>query len=156
MEETIFAPYLIPNPLTLKLSKAKLKYKIMEDDKFKDIFKEFNPELSSSFQFMTKLEKNMEAMEIVKLYDATQKKRNKIAVALAGVCGFAMGVILTLLYPFIVEMLASFRFTLPTWNASTMTINLSHIGWLLVAAISVLTSLSVYEITLRCQTGSTS
>ena len=128
----------------------------MEDDKFKDIFKEFNPELSSSFQFMTKLKKNMEAVEIVKLYNGAQKKRNKMAVALAGVCGFAMGVILTLLYPLIEEMLASFRFTLPTWHASTMTIDFSHVGWLLVAAVSVITSLSVYEITLRYQTGSTS
>ena len=128
----------------------------MEDDKLKEIFNEFKPELSSSFQFMTKLKKNMEAVEIVKLYNAAQRKRNKIAVALAGICGFAMGVILTLLYPVVEERFASFRFTLPTWHASTMTIDFSHIGWLLVAAVSVLTSLCVYEITLRFQTGSTS
>ena len=128
----------------------------MEDDKLKEIFNEFNPELSSSFQFMTKLKKNMEAVEVVKLYNAAQKKRNKRAVAFAGICGFVMGVILTLLYPLIEESFASFRFTLPAWHASIMTIDFSHIGWLLVAAISVITSLSVYEITLRYHTGSTS
>lgn len=128
----------------------------MEDEKLKEIFNGFNPELSSSFQFMTKLKKNMDAVEIVKLYNASQKKRNKIAVALAGICGFAMGVILTLLYPMIEESLASFRFTLPTWHASTMTIDFSHIGWLLVAGVSVLTSLSVYEITLKYQARPTS
>lgn len=120
----------------------------MEDDKFKEIFKEFNPELSSSFQFMTKLKKNMETVEIVKQYTSAQKKRNKIAVALAGICGFAMGVILTLLYPIIEDRLASFRLTLPTWQASSLTLDFSYIGWMLVAGASVLTALSVYEIAL--------
>ena len=121
----------------------------MEDDKLKEIFNDFNPELSSSFQFMTKLKKNMEAVEIVKHYNAAQRKRNKIAVALAGICGFATGVVLTLIYPMIEEMLDSFRFTLPTWHESTMTLDFSHVGWLLVAGISVITSLTVYEMTLR-------
>lgn len=120
----------------------------MKDDDFKEIFKDFNPELSSSFQFMTKLKKNMETVEIVKQYTSAQKKRNKIAVALAGICGFAMGVILTLLYPIIEDRLASFRLTLPTWQASSLTIDFSYIGWMLVAGASVLTALSVYEIAL--------
>lgn len=120
----------------------------MEDDDYKEIFKVFNPELSSSFQFMTKLKKNMETVEIVKQYTSAQKKRNKIAVALAGICGFAMGVILTLLYPIIEHRLASFQLTLPTWHASSLTIDFSYIGWMLVAGASVLTALSVYEIAL--------
>ena len=129
---------------------------IMEDDKLKEIFKEFNPELSSSFQFMTKLKKNMETVEIVKQYTEAQKKRNKIAVVLAGICGFVMGVFLTIIYPMITEWVASYRFTLPIWHTSTLTIDFSYIGWLLVAGISVFTSLSIYEITLKYQTGSTS
>lgn len=36
----------------------------MEDDKLKDLFSNYEPDLSSSFQFMTKLKKNMEAVEI--------------------------------------------------------------------------------------------
>lgn len=122
--------------------------KFMEDDKIKEIFKEFNPYLSSSAQFMNQLKKNMEAMEIVRQYHSVQKKRNKWAVVVAGVCGFAMGVIMTLLFPFITEWISSIQVSLPLFNANNLTINLRYLGWLLVAATSVLTALSVYEIAL--------
>ncbi len=75
----------------------------MEDDKLKDIFRDFDPDLSSSLQFISKLQRNMEAVEIVRQYNAALRRRNKLAVAIAGLCGFAVGVTLTLLYPFIVD-----------------------------------------------------
>lgn len=118
----------------------------MEDDKIKDIFKEFDPELSSSFQFIAKLQKNMEAMEIIRQYNAAQKRRNKWAVAIAGFSGFAMGVIMTLLFPFITDWVASLNLSLPLSHSSTMTFDFSYLVWLLVAAVSVLTAVSVYEI----------
>ncbi|MDE5794208.1 MAG: hypothetical protein K2I08_05775 [Muribaculaceae bacterium] len=118
----------------------------MEDDKIKDLFKEFEPELSSSFQFMAKLQKNMEAVEIIRRYNAAQKRRNKWAVAIAGACGFAMGVILTLLFPLILDWVSSIKISLPLISAGTMSIDFSYIAWFLVAAVSVLTSISVYEL----------
>ncbi len=38
----------------------------MEEDKLKDIFKDFNPDLSSDSDFMSRLERSMKAVEIVK------------------------------------------------------------------------------------------
>ncbi|MDE6637883.1 MAG: hypothetical protein K2K32_06580, partial [Muribaculaceae bacterium] len=102
----------------------------MEEDKLKDIFKEFNPELSSSFQFMTKLQKNMEAVEIVKQYNAAQKKRNKFAVTIAAACGFAVGVILTLLFPLMGDLVSTFSVSLPFLHVSSLTINYSFISWI--------------------------
>lgn len=118
----------------------------MEDDKIKNIFKDFDPELSSSFQFMAKLQKNMEAMMIVRQYNAALKRRNKWAVAIAGACGFAMGVIMTLLLPFITEWIASMQANIPLFSINNMTIDFRYLGWLLMACTSVLTSLTVYEI----------
>lgn len=118
----------------------------MEDDKIKNIFKDFDPELSSSFQFMAKLQKNMEAMMIVRQYNAALKRRNKWAVAIAGACGFAMGVIMTLLLPFITEWIASMQANIPLFSINNMTIDFRYLGWLLMACASVLTSLTVYEI----------
>lgn len=120
----------------------------MEDDKFKELFKEFDPELSSSFQFIAKLQKNMEAVEIIRRYNAAQKRRNKWAVAIAGACGFTMGVILTLLFPLIVDWISYFKISLPLLSANTLPIDFSYIAWILVAAVSVLTSVSVYQIAL--------
>ncbi len=120
----------------------------MEDDKIIEIFKEFDPELSSSFQFITKLKKNMEAMEMVRQYYAAQKRRNKWAVAIAGVCGFTMGVILTLLLPFITDWIVSNQVTIPLFSANNLTIDFRYLGLILMSCASVLTSLSVYEIAL--------
>ncbi len=118
----------------------------MEDDKLKDIFREFDPELSSSFQFMSRLQKNMEAVEIVKQYHAAQRRRNRWAVAIAGVAGFAVGVIMTLLFPLITEWIASFNFTIALSHSSTLNFDFRYLAWLLVAALSVLTPVGVYHV----------
>ncbi len=118
----------------------------MEDDRLRDIFREFDPELSSSFQFMTRLQKNMEAVEIVKQYHAAQKRRNRWAVAIAGVAGFAVGVIMTLLFPLITEWIASFNFTIPLPHSSALNFDFKYLAWLLVAMVSVFTAVSVYSL----------
>ncbi len=117
----------------------------MEDDKLKDLFNNYEPDLSSSFQFMTKLKKNMEAVEIVRQYHAAQKRLNRWAVAIAGMAGFAVGVVMTLLFPFITEWIASFNFNIPLTHTSTLTFDFKYLTWLIVAAISVLTAISAYE-----------
>ncbi len=117
----------------------------MEDNIIKEIFKEFDPELSSSFLFMAKLKKNMEAVEYIRQYNVAQKRRNKLAVILAGVSGFAMGVFLTLLYPFITEWIASLNFSISLLAESNLKYDFSHLGWIVIAIGSVLTSMSVYE-----------
>lgn len=116
------------------------------EDKIKDIFKEFDPELSSSFQFIAKLEKNMEAVEIVRQFHSAQKRRNLWAVAIAGMAGFTVGVVMTLLFPFITEWIASFNFSIPLPHSSTLNFDFSYLAWLLVAMVSVFTSVSVYSI----------
>lgn len=118
----------------------------MEDDKIKEIFSSYQPELSSSFQFMSKLKKNMEAVEIIKQHNVALRKRNKLAVAIAGFCGFAMGVLLTLIFPMIEDLIKSVKINLPMLSSSALNIDFSNIAWLLVAAISITTSISVYEL----------
>ena len=118
----------------------------MEDDKIKEIFSSYQPELSSSYQFMSRLKKNMEAVEIIKQHNVALRKRNKLAVAIAGFCGFAMGVILTLIFPMIEDWIKSFKINLPMFSSNALNIDFSNIAWLLVAAISITTSISVYEL----------
>ncbi len=130
----------------------------MEDDKIKELFNDFEPELSSSFQFMTKLKRNMEAVEIVKQHNAALKKRNKLAVAIAGVCGFAVGVILTLLFPLLGSWVSTFSISLPHFQIQNITIEYSYLYWVVMAAVSALTAINAYEIAMAklSQTGSTS
>lgn len=120
------------------------------EDKIKDIFKEFDPELSSSFQFIAKLEKNMEAVEIVRQFHSAQKRRNLWAVAIAGMAGFTVGVVMTLLFPFITEWIASFNFSIALPHSSTVNFDFRYLAWLLVAALSVITSVGVYWVANSC------
>ncbi|MCM1142590.1 MAG: hypothetical protein NC453_28805 [Muribaculum sp.] len=118
----------------------------MEDDKIKDLFSNFQPELSSSFQFMTKLQKNMETVEILKQHNAALKKRNKLAVAIAAVSGFVMGVIMTLLFPLIGDWVSTFNISIPRLQVSAITIDYSFVAWIVMAGVCIITALNGYEI----------
>lgn len=120
----------------------------MEDDKLRNLFNDFQPEISSSFQFMTKLQKNMEAVEILKQHDIALKKRNRFAVVIAAVSGFVMGVILTLLFPLIGNWVSTFSISLPHLQISRLTIDYSFVAWIVMAGVCVIIALNVYEIAL--------
>ncbi len=120
----------------------------MEDDKLRNLFNDFQPELSSSSQFMTKLQKNMEMVEILKQHDIALKKRNKLAVVIAAVSGFVMGVILTLLFPLITNWVSTFSVSLPHLHISNLTIDYSFVGGIVMAGVCIITALNAYEIAL--------
>ncbi len=90
----------------------------------------------------------MDAVEFVRQYNVSMKRRNKLAVAIAAICGFVMGVIMTLLFPLITEWMTSLNFTLSLHNTQSMTFDFGYLGWMIVAGVSVVTALSAYEITL--------
>jgi hypothetical protein len=120
----------------------------MEDDKLRNLFNDFQPELSSSSQFMTKLQKNMEMVEILKQHDIALKKRNKLAVVIATVSGFVMGVILTLLFPLIGDWVSTVSVSLPHLYISHLTIDYSFVAWIVIAGVCIITALNAYEIAL--------
>lgn len=116
----------------------------MEEEKITDLFSNFQPELSSSFGFMTKLKRNMEAVEIVKQHNSTLRKRNRVAVAVAAVSGFLMGVALTLLLPVIRECFSTLD--MPLLQFSGFAVDYTILWWMVVAAACVLTAINAYEI----------
>jgi hypothetical protein len=120
----------------------------MEDDKLKELFTNFQPEMSSSLQFMAKLQKNMERVEILKQHNVAIKKRNKLAVCIAAAVGFIMGVILTLLFPLIGNWVSTFSISLPYLQISSLTIDYSFVGWIVTAVACIITALNAYEIAL--------
>jgi hypothetical protein len=120
----------------------------MEDDKLKELFTNFQPEMSSSLQFMAKLQKNMERVEILKQHSLAIKKRNKFAVCIAAAIGFLMGVILTLLFPLIGSWVSTFSISLPHLQISSFTIDYSFVGWIIMAVTCIITALNAYEIAL--------
>ena len=74
----------------------------MSDDKdIRDLFNNFKPELTSSQDFLDKLEENLNAAEIIRSYYKRRIKRNRFAMAWAACAGFATGVGCMYLLPLI-------------------------------------------------------
>lgn len=120
----------------------------MEDDKIKGLFNDFQPELSSSFIFMAKLQKNMETVEILKRHNLALRKRNRVAVAIAAASGFIMGVILTMLFPLIGNWVSTITISMPRLGVSAISIDFSIILWIVTAGVCIITALNAYEIAL--------
>ena len=118
----------------------------MDEDKIKDLFQNFQPELSSDTLFLAGLKKHMEAVELVKRHAAAARRRNRLAVAVAALSGFVTGVIFTLLMQLLGDRAASIEFSLPSIPAFSF--DRQIIAWTIMAALSVTMAINAYEITL--------
>lgn len=118
----------------------------MEEDKLKDIFKDFNPDLSSDNDFMSRLERCMDAVGMVKRQNAETLRRSKRAVAWAALAGFVAGVVMTILQPYIFKWMGGLDFTISIPSVTTVAINPGLIVWIATAAISVFIAYNTYEI----------
>lgn len=118
----------------------------MEEDKLKDIFEGFNPELTSDSLFMSRLRRGMEAVEIVRERQAELRRRGSRAVVVAAITGFAVGILLSLMLPWLGDFVSRLSFNVPGGEA--VSLNWTVIGWGIIGLASVLTSLNAYTITL--------
>lgn len=125
----------------------------MEEDRLKDIFNEYEPDLSSRFAFMERLERNLNAVEIIHQANAKATKRNRIAVILASLAGFVVGLLFSFALPYIKNMIEVLRSTIST-DSLLFKINVifefqSVLAWIIVGAVSVATSIGTYNMVLN-------
>lgn len=121
----------------------------MEDNKFKFLFSNFEPELSSDFQFMNKLQQNINSVEIIKQHTAEVRARSKKAVVIAAVVGFIVGFLFSLSLPYLSEAVSNWQLTLPRESVmNALANNFTTIAWLVIGGTSVLAALNSYEISL--------
>jgi len=107
-----------------------------EDNKLKDLFAAYDPELTDDFGFMARLKRNMEAVELVKQHNAAVQRRNKLAVVIAAAAGMVMGIMLAICFP-IMES----RLSLPSFNVDFLL-------WGITAIVTTLTAINAYAIAL--------
>lgn len=119
------------------------------DDKLKEIFSDFNPDLSSDSLFMSRLERSLNSVEIVKQHAAEMESRNRKAVAIAAIIGFISGFLFSLLLPALQHAIASWQLTLSdsSW-LSPIAENFTILAWLAIAIASSLIVLNAYEVSL--------
>ncbi len=121
----------------------------MEDDKFKSLFSNFDPELSSDTQFMGRLESTLNSVEIIKQHIAESRSRNKTAVTIGVVVGFIVGFLFSLSLPYLNNAVSDWRLSLPDASVmKTFADNFTIIAWAVIGSTSVFAALNTYEITL--------
>ncbi len=121
----------------------------MEDDKLKSLFSNFEPELSSDFQFLNKLQRNLNSVEIIKRHAAEVRSRNKKAVAIAAFVGFIVGFLFSLSLPYLSNAVSDWQLTLPDESMiNTFANNFTMIAWLVIGSTSVLAAINTYEVSI--------
>lgn len=107
------------------------------DDSIKKLFEDFNPGLSSDADFMKRLNDRLDAVEYIKEKAAADSRRNRLSLWVASLAGFLAGSLTTLAVPYLTRLLASLDI------ASEYA---SSIPWIAVAAMAIVSALSVYDL----------
>lgn len=123
----------------------------MQEDTLKDIFKNYEPELSSRMDFMNRLEKNLDSVELIHKENANAMKRNRLAVIAASASGFISGILFSLLIPFINQFISELcsRITTDIQLLNKIADYQQVAMWLIIGGISVIISLYTYKTILR-------
>lgn len=119
-----------------------------EDDKIRQLFREYNPEIKSDYQFIAHLKDKLDKVEIVKQHNEARYNANRRALGVAVLAGFVLGVIMTLLFPVLCSMLKSFEFPIHIPFSNELLINGRMIMLISMCAATCLISLNIYEIAL--------
>lgn len=119
----------------------------MEDDKLKSILSNFEPELTSDFQFLSELQQNLNLVELIKQHAAEVKSRNKKAVAIAAFIGFIVGFLFSLSLPYLSDAVSNWQLSLSSESMlNIFANNFAIIAWIVIAGTSALAALNTYEI----------
>ncbi|MBD5209928.1 MAG: hypothetical protein HDS77_01460 [Bacteroidales bacterium] len=121
----------------------------MEDEKIKSLFSNYDPELSSDASFMSKLERNLDTVEIIRKHTSEVRSRYRKALAFAAVAGFIVGYLFSLTLPYLNKTIANWKLSLANDSfCITIAENFSILSWIIIAGASVFAALNTYELSL--------
>lgn len=117
-----------------------------ENDEIKDLFAGFNPQVGGSRDFMNRLSRNLDTIDMIKKHNIAVRRVNRMAAVIAVIAGFAAGVAATMLLPVLKGAVGNVE--TPGISFFFMsTPDLVQTGlWLLVGVVSVLVALSAYDL----------
>lgn len=125
----------------------------MEEDKIKTLFGNFNPEISSGNRFVSRLERRLDSVEMVREHITKVRAQNRKAIAIASAVGFVAGFLFSLLLPWLGTVITEWQHTLADSSVLyAVADNYRTIAWILPAALSVFVALNTYEISLTLLT----
>lgn len=120
-----------------------------EEDKIKGLFSGFDPDLSSDSRFMSRLESNMRAVDLIKEHNRELLKMNRKAVMIAAVVGFVCGFLFSMAMPAIGEAMMKLRQTVEAGSfLSVVAHNYLPITWAIIATVSRFIAINTFELSL--------
>ena len=121
----------------------------MEVEKLKEIFREYDPDLSSSMAFLDRLDRNLDSVEMIHRENESVMKRNRIAVAAAACAGFMVGILFSFTLPYISELVRSLMNVIPGVSCQDISdVYPRMVSWIVVGVVSVFASISTYDISI--------
>lgn len=118
----------------------------MDDKKLTELFSGFDPEISSDNLFMSRMQRSLDSVEIVKQHTEAVQRRQRRAMVWAAIAGFVAGVIMALISPYIIGWLSGLQFEMPAVAGLSTDILITTVTFGVIAAVSVLISLGVYDL----------
>ena len=123
----------------------------MEDDNIRSLFADFDPDLSSSFQFMDRVEREIDNKEIVHKHLTARRQRSRIAMAVAACVGFVVGFVLALYIPYFEALVLGVSLPAMPDFVILFVIDFDAIAmilWVCIGVIVIVASVGSYELTL--------
>lgn len=119
----------------------------MDDDKLKNFFDNYTPALGSDRHFMNRLSRTLDAIEAVKAENTRLKALNRYAAIIGAIAGFAAGMLLAYVMPYLGQVIASMQPSLPSASIIAFaSANFKAVAWVITAGISVVAALNAYSL----------
>lgn len=130
----------------------------MEDDRLKEFFEKFSPDLKPDRIFLSDLDKRIEMIEEIRKENVELRRRCRIAVSVATLCGFIAGFIFCMLLPTIEVWVGNLKSVIPQASVVYGIVeNHSLLAWILIASGICLISVNAYQLSMallvRSQSG---
>lgn len=117
----------------------------LNDDKLRDLFNTFQPELSDDANFMARLEQSLETVEIIRRHNKMVKTYNCRALTWSALTGVAVGVVLSLVVPYLKTLIDD----IGTAKLSPAIIRFvseyyTTISWSIIGGVTLFVTLFIY------------
>ena len=120
---------------------------MQQDDNIKKLFEDFNPELSSRLDFMARLDRNLDAVEMVKQHNSASHKAGRRIAVMSGLAGGGVGLLLAMVMPYLrsalVHMASGGGYGI---DAGVIEVLATVGAYCVVGLISIFVSVSTYNI----------
>lgn len=105
-----------------------------EDEALRRLFADFRPEEKATGEFMRKLDCRLDGVEMLKQRYAMEQRRHKRSVIVSGICGVATGLLLSVTFPSLSNLILSVLNALKYSGEYPLS---DIAAWVLIAAAAV-------------------